>query len=76
MYQRLKAVLKSPLDEKHLADATAEITSLLPLGHNLPFLGLALGIVARLEFVRKDRLKSALSVALTDEYDMGEIVAR
>ena len=75
MYQRLKSLLKSPLDETLLKTASQEISALLPLGHNLPFLGLALGIVARLEYIRTGRGIPPVSVTIDDEEDMGELVA-
>lgn len=71
MYQRLKAVFKAPTDETRLKQAAVEISSLLPLNHNIPFLGLALGIVARLEYMRSQ--EKTVSNPEYDE-DMGETI--
>ncbi len=78
VYQRLKAVFKNPSDEQCLALAAEEISSLLPLNHNIPFLGLAVGVVARLELIRQKRACPPVKSSSTcdDDEDMGEVISR
>jgi hypothetical protein len=74
VYQRLRALYKNPRDDRLLKLAESEITSLATLGHNLPFLGLALGIVARLRSLKEKRDHPKPFVAVEDDEDMGEVV--
>ncbi len=74
VYQRLRALYKNPRDDRLLEQAENEITSIATLGHNLPFVGLALGIVARLRFLRAKRDQQKPRAVEEEDEDMGEIV--